>query len=41
MMNIFMFLSELEFEEDGFNSEILMSMTDIDDQSYTLDLKSM
>ena len=41
MMNICMFLSESEFEEDGFNDDAMMTMIEIDDPSYALDLKSM
>ena len=40
-MNICMFLSESEFEEDSFDSDVLMSMTETDDPSYVLDLRSM
>ena len=36
MMNICMFLSKLEFKEDGFNSNVTMSMTETDDPSYAL-----
>lgn len=35
------FLLEPEFKETGFNSNIMMSMTEIDDPSCILDLKSM
>ena len=41
MMNLCMFLSESDFEEDGFNSGILMSMIETYDSSYALDLKSI
>ena len=40
-MNICMFLLESEFEKDSFDSDVLMSMTETDDPSYVLDLKSM
>ena len=30
-----------KFEEDGFDSDILMSMIEIENPSYALDLKSM
>ena len=36
-----MFLSESEFEEDGFDNDAMMTMTELDDPSYALDLKSM
>ena len=36
-----MFLSESEFEEDGFDGNVIMSMTETDDPSYALDLKLM
>ena len=39
MMNMCMFLLELQFEEVGFNSDVLMSMTESDDPLYALDLK--
>ena len=45
MMNICMFLSESEFENDGFNDdfndEVVRSMAEVEDPSYALDLKSM
>ena len=41
MMNMCMFLSESEFEEDGFDDDVVMSMAEVDDPSYALDLKSM
>ena len=37
MMNICMFLSESEFEED----DAVMTMAEVEDPSYPLDLKSM
>ena len=36
-----MFLSEAEFEEDGFDDDAVMAMSEVDDPSYPLDLKSM
>ena len=40
-----MFLSDSEFEEDSFDNDLMMSMTETpetpDDPSYALDLKSM
>ena len=41
MMNICMFLSESEFEEDNFNNDAIMTMTELEDPSYALDLKLM
>ena len=45
MMNICLFLSECEFEDDGFNSDcdtvITLSETEEEDCAYALDLKSM
>ena len=41
MMNICMFLSETEFEEDDFDNDAVMTMSKVDDPSYPLDLKSM
>ena len=41
MMNICMFLSESEFEEDGFDNDVLMSVSESEYPSYVLDLKSM
>ena len=41
MMNICMFLSESEFEEDGFDDDAVMTMKEVDESSYPLDLKSM
>ena len=38
-MNIFMFLSESEFEEDGFDNEVLMSILESEYPPYALDLK--
>ena len=36
-----MFLSESEFEEDGFDDDAVMTIAEVDDSSYPLDLKSM
>ena len=41
MMNICMFLSEAEFEENGSNDNAVMTMSEVDDPSYPLELKSM
>ena len=41
MMHTCMVLLGSEFEDDGFNSDILMSMKEIENPSYVLDLKSM
>ena len=41
MMNMCMFLLESEFEEDGFNDDVVMTMVEVEDPSYSLDLKSM
>ena len=41
MMNVYMFLSESEFEEDGFDDDAVMTMAEVDELSYPLDLKSM
>ena len=41
MMNICMFLSESEFEDDGFDDDAVMTMEEVDESSYPLDLKSM
>ena len=41
MMNICMFLSESEFEEDGFDDDAVMTMAEVNESSYPLDLKSM
>ena len=46
MMNICMFLSESEFEDDGFNDDCddeegLLAMTEMEESAYALDLKSM
>ena len=41
MMNICMFLSESNFEEDGFDDDAVMTMKEVDESSYPLDLKSM
>ena len=40
MMNIYMFLLESEFEEDGFDNNAVMIMAEVDESSYPLDLKS-
>ena len=40
-MYICIFLLESEFEEDSFNDDVMMSMTETDDPSYALNLKSM
>ena len=39
MMNMCMLLSESEFEEDGFDDDVMMSITEVEDPSYALDLK--
>ena len=41
MMNMCMFLSESEFKEDGFDDDVVMAMTEVDNPSYALNLKSM
>ena len=41
MMNICMILFESDFKEDGFDIDVLMTMLDMDDSSYLLDLESM
>ena len=41
MMNICIFLSESEFEEDGFDDDAVMLMVEVEDPSNALDLKSM
>ena len=41
MMNICMFLSESEFEDDGLDNDAVMTMKEVDESSYPLDLKSM
>ena len=41
MMHICMFLSESNFEEDGFDDDAVMTMEEVDESSYPLDLKSM
>ena len=45
MMNICLFLSECEFEDDGFSSDcdtvMTLSETEEEDCAYALDLKSM
>ena len=41
MMNICMFLLEAEFEEDDFDDDVVTTMTEAEDLSYPLDLKSM
>ena len=40
-MNICMFLSESEFKDDGFDDDAVMTMKEMDESSYSLDLKSM
>ena len=40
MMNICMFLSESEFEDDGLDDAV-MTLKEVDESSYPLDLKSM
>ena len=42
-MNICLFLSECEFEDDGFNSDCdtVMTLSEPEDCDYALDLKSM
>ena len=40
-MNIWTFLSEAEFEEDGFDDDTVMTMAEVEDPSHPLDLKSM
>ena len=41
MMNICMFLSESEFEENEFDDDAMMTMAEVEDPSYGLDLKLM
>ena len=41
MMNICMFLLESEFEDDGLDDDAVMTMKEMDESSYPLDLKSM
>ena len=41
MMNICMFLFESEFEEDGFDDDAVMTLAEVEDPSYALDLKLM
>ena len=41
MMNICIFLSEAKFEKDGFDDDAIMTMAEVIDPSYPLDLKSM
>ena len=41
MMNICMFLSEADFKEDGFDDDAVITMAEVEDPSYPLDLKSM
>ena len=41
MMNICMFLSKAEFEEDGFDDDAVIKMSKVDESSYPLDLKSI
>ena len=40
-MNLCMFLSEAEFEKDSFDDDAVMTMLEVDNPSYPLDLKSM
>ena len=40
MMDICMFLLEAEFEEDGFDDGDVITMAEVEDPSYPLDLKS-
>ena len=37
---MYIFLSETEFEEDGFDDDAVMTMAEVEDSSYPLDLKS-
>ena len=41
MMDICMFLSEAEFEKDGFDDDAVMTIAEVEDPSYPLDLKSI
>ena len=41
MMNMCMFLSESEFEEDGFDRDVIMAMIETIDPLYALDFKLM
>ena len=41
MINMCIFLLESEFEEDGFNDDVMMLTTEVEDPSYALDLKLM
>ena len=45
MMNICMFSSESEFEDDGFNDDFddegMLTMTEMEESAYALDLKSI
>ena len=41
MMNICMFLLESEFEDNGLDDNAVMTMKEVDESSYPLDLKSM
>ena len=41
MMNVCMFLSKIEFEEDGFDDDAVTTMAEVEDLSYSLDLQSM
>ena len=41
MMNMCMLLLESEFEEDGFDDDVVISIVEVDNSSYALDLKLM
>ena len=41
MMNIWMVLLESEIKEDCFDDDAVMTMTEVEDPLYPLDLKSM
>ena len=41
MMNMCMILSESEFQEDGFNDDVVILIAEVEDPSYALDLKLM
>ena len=41
MINICIFLLEAEFEQDGFDDDTVMTMAEVEDPSYPLDLKLM
>lgn len=40
-MNICIFLLESDFKEDGFDTDVLMTMSDTEVTLYVLDLKSI